>query len=146
MSQKELPNINEVINGIRESATAEHKRVDERIKQKIALVEGSYLGLALLNAEGVYVKYSKWGLDCGDTYDVDVKQLPAIRRALGRLKADGKGLVERSATKIWVYLTPVDPQFKHFRFRYKAKLPTGAKCRIVKRRQSSSYRSLVCEF
>jgi len=85
-------------------------------------------------------------MEWGDTYDVDIKQLPAIRRALGRLtKTNSHPVQNTRKNEIWVVLRTTDEQFKHIQFRYKTKLPKGAKCRIVTAKERHSTRQLICE-
>jgi hypothetical protein len=132
-----LPNINEFINGIRND-------VVNAMNHKVAKVEASYLAYSLLFGEGVAVEVSRWNLD-GGMFEVSVEQLPAIRRALGRLKLVNKYPVQRKRVRrLWFELRPVDEAFAHLSFRYQTKLPKGAKCRIVSTRSTSNYKSLVC--
>jgi len=126
-------------------------KLDEVRAEKLAYlekyckrIENAYLAYQLLAGEGVNVTPSTWDYD-GGTFKVDVKELPAIRRALGRLEKAGTQAVDepRNRTKIWVMLRPCDPQFQHIGFKYMSKLKKGAKCKIMRRR--STYVTMVCE-
>ena len=133
-----LPNINEFITNVR-------REYHEMGVQTVKRIESGYLLLQLLAAEGIFFDVSQFDLKYGRTFTVTVQQLAIVRRVLGRLRKGATYPVEKSRNKIWVDMHPVDAAYDGFRFRYQTKLPTGAKCKIVKQRRSETRRYLVCE-
>lgn len=72
------------------------------------------------------------------------KDLNRVRRALNcEMKVGDKRPVEKSPSRVWVYVNIAG--YPGLKVKYKAKLPKGSKCRIVKRKQTFYSRSLVCE-
>ena len=130
-------NVNELVNEARKCWT-------NHMNEKIRAIEGYFLAHGLLVGEGVILPVNRYDVSSAE-YTVDVKQLPAIRRALGRLELWTKRPVEKRRNKIWVVLRPADKAFQHLRFKYKSKLPAGTKCKIVTRRYNSRDRVIVCE-
>lgn len=133
----ELPNINELI-------ASEKQAAEQRLADKIRKIENTYLAHGLLVGEGVALSANEYELTGAD-WEIDVKQLPAIRRALGRLQLVNKTAVQNKRSYVWMVIAPADKAFEHLHFRYRQKLPKGAKCRIISRRYSYSSKALVCE-
>lgn len=124
-----------------QNAKQQAKRYHERIK----LVESNYLAAQLLASVGIEANLGVW---CPESLTLELKsgkQLIKVREALGcKLKATGnKSVVEKSRNKVWVEVEAAD--FPGLTVKYKAKPPAQAKCKVVKRRRTSYYRTLVCE-
>lgn len=125
-------------------------QIHERYAGRVAKIRNLFDGLNLLaaggfkNLEGNEVQGNQWDYDGERIIECDIKQLVEVRKLIGPVKATGqKRLVDKSPNKIWVYVASV--QYPGITFKYKAKLPTGTKCK-VKRTKSTSYsRQLVCE-
>ena len=89
---------------------------------------------------------------CTSEYDVDNpyfeiqrEELPLIRKALGRLSVLRKEVAWDYDTtgEIEVYIMPSSKDFDFITFRYRSKLRSTAKCKVVE--STNTYRSLVCE-
>lgn len=78
--------------------------------------------------------------------DIAIKRedLPALRKAIGRVTVVGKNVSQYSSepNTISVTLKPLSSNFSKLRFTYKTKLRNGGKCKIVE--QVSTYKTLVC--
>jgi hypothetical protein len=113
----------------------------ERLKQ----AEQNYLAAQLLAVAGYEVVPAYW---CPHYMELELesgKELAKVREALGcRLKATGqKSPVKKSRNRVWVSVEAEG--FPGLTIRYKTKLSPHAKCKVVTRKSTSSYRTLVCE-
>ena len=136
MGSKTLPPLNQVINEMRQESA-------EQLRKRIAKTENTYLAHTLLFGEGLDLEVNKWQATGWD-WTVDVKDLNAIRRALGALKLQNTFPVQGRENAVWNVMVPKNPQFAHLTFRYKKKLKRGGKCKIVRTKCRSVSRSLVC--
>jgi hypothetical protein len=124
-------------------------RMHKNYRARVAKIHSTSHGLDLLELGGFktldgYVSaLGTWDTDGQKVIETDVKGLVLVRKLIGPVKATGyKSLVSKSRDKVWVEVASVE--FPGIKFRYKAKLPTSAKCSIKKVRSSSTRRTLVC--
>lgn len=87
---------------------------------------------------------SQWDLRYGNTLEVTRDQLPAIRKAVGRLEISGKCIANDfdRTNEVRVTVKPKSDKFKRLEFAYRTKFRNGGKCKVVE--QVSTYKSLVC--
>ncbi len=95
-----------------------------------------------LNAVGFDLKVNNYNVNFF-TMTVEPKDLPKVRRALGRLRPAGKEPVDAKKKTVQVCLTPDDFHRYPIFIYYNQKLPKGAKCRIVSKKVVQH--QLVCE-
>lgn len=122
-----------------------HKDYAKRVAKLRGLANGIFLLAAggFKDSDGSEPVMNQWDYDGERIFKTTAKDLPRIHELVGRLKATGvKSLVAKSPSKIWVYVEAVE--FPGLQFKYQAKLPTSAKCKIVRQRQSVTSRRLVC--
>lgn len=99
--------------------------------------------LELLAQEGVDLVDHEW---CVSPYQgIERKQLPLVRRALGKLRLAGKSPAHDfdTSNRISVRMQPVSKRFSHMCFTYHTKFRKGGKCKVVTQEYKSQ--SLVCE-
>ncbi len=78
-------------------------------------------------------------------FEVKREDLPAIRKAVGRLSVERKDVpYDYDTTQtLEVTVKPHDERFNCVSFRYRTPMRSNAKCKVVE--QVSKYKTLVCE-
>lgn len=78
------------------------------------------------------------------TFEIERKDLPLVRKAVGRLTIDSKTVPcdFDTSNKIEVTVRPHDERMSNLRFRYRTEIKSGSKCQVVE--QKTSYKTLVC--
>lgn len=98
---------------------------------------------------GLTLVRGAWDITCGGELRIDKKDLPKIRKAVGRLTVAFKRVPSDYDTtkEIIVVLEPMKQEYKDigFTFAYRQKYYGGKKCRVVKRVQSYTTTSLECD-
>jgi len=109
-----------------ESLTKRKKWCDKCIKLE------SLVGKSLVN--------SRWAI--GSSIDIEKKDLPVIRKVVGRFNMVYKTHVERQGKDmVRVVIKPQSKDWKPLQFAYEVQYRPG-KCKVVE--QTHSYKTLVC--
>jgi hypothetical protein len=94
---------------------------------------------------GLEMVSSQLDLRYGNALRITRDQLPAIRKAVGRLEVSGKSIAgdfDRT-NEVQVSVRPKAEKFNKLEFTYRSKFRNGGKCKVVEQ-QGSSYKTLVC--
>ena len=95
---------------------------------------------------GIEFVKNEWALRYRSSFDVTRNQLPALRKALGRLEMSGKDLANDfdKSNEVCVTVKPKAEKFNRLRFVYRTKFRNDGKCKVVEQ-ESTKYKSLVCK-
>jgi hypothetical protein len=130
-----------VADGYYKEALARAEQYRERNQRDVDLV---FQAAALLDAAGFEVPVISNYNCTGFHLDIERGDLQRVYGAVGRLKLDGKDIVDCKKRTIRVSLKAAE--YPCITFCYVTKLPRKAKCKIVTCRQKAyRYKTLVCE-
>lgn len=130
---------------LREILAIVNQRNEEKAKRDVEKAENTFLGLQLLEGEGLRLgNVNEYNFSYPTFHIEDLKDFQKIHRALGDLKSlKIEPLGDGRSRKIKKILNPKDEKFAHFSFSLNTVLPKGAKCKLKK--STYKYNTLVCE-
>lgn len=138
----------EAIKAVEAQVEEEVKRLRERIEKseeekqkKIDRIKRNLEAIEKLQAAGFdYQAQSQWEIRSVHI-KVDVKDLPRVYKAIGRVTVYGKDLVD--SRKKLVEVTLHSETYPGLRIKYTKKMKKGSKCKIVRERRTET--RLVCD-
>lgn len=122
-------------------ATRDFTRTVESVQEY-----GKQLEALAGRVETIKVSDDEWNMRYQNTIRITREQLPELRKAVGRVKVDGKYLCDSTTDgkhMVNVTVRPVSKEFSALSFCYKAPLRAGGKCKVVETAHIS--KTLVCE-
>jgi hypothetical protein len=120
---------------VEEMKAAYIKTRQQETERHLRKMDNMIRGVKILEAYGVVVNIGDFAVQqCCITVETDVKHLPRIRRAFGRVKMGGKEVHgEAYHNQIKVHLA--SDNFPEFDFYYVTDIKPDSRCRIVTRRE-----------
>lgn len=118
------------------------RKLEEKFQEKLNKLNNLMDGLTLMMLNGFNIDLCDWHLQWQEyTYECEVKDLPSIHKAIGKLKHN-RNYPAGDGRKRMIIVELESVLYPGIKIRYNKKLPKDAKCKIVTKKQT--YRTMVC--
>jgi len=100
--------------------------------------------LETLAETGIKIQISQWSLKYQTPFEVKRSDLPALRKAIGSLRVDGKNAAYdfNETNEVVVSVKPTNKAFDKIAFKYRSPFRAGGKCHVETSVSTNTY--LVC--